>query len=79
MTPLLEVIFVTLTENSSAKTNDTQWLSSDQEISTSPKIAVETHVHAQYGTKTTTLFLLPSLSLYYKAVQCNQKTPIPVS
>ena len=52
--PILEVIFVTLTENSSVITNDTQWTS---EISRPPEIAVGTHFHAQHGTKTIPVFL----------------------
>ena len=49
--PVLEVIFVTLTENSSVVTNDTS------EISTSPEIAVVTNFHARHGTTTTPVFL----------------------
>ena len=55
MTPILEEIFVTLTEISSVVTNDTQgtW-----KISAPPEIAVGTHCDVQHGTKTTPVFLL---------------------
>ena len=45
MTPILEIFFLTLTENSSVV------------ISTRPEIAVGTHFHVQHGTKRTLLFL----------------------
>ena len=48
-TPILEVIFATLTENSSVITNDTQ---GPQKYPTPQEIAVGTHFHAQHGTKT---------------------------
>ena len=45
---------MTLTENSSVITNDTQgpW-----KISTPPEVAVGTHFHAKHGTKTISVFL----------------------
>ena len=51
-TPFFEVIFVTLTENSSFVTNDTQ----EPHISTPTKVAVGTHFHVRHGTKTTPVF-----------------------
>ena len=54
MTPILEVVFVTLTEISSVITNVIQgpW-----KISAPPEIAVGTHFYAQHDTKTTPVFL----------------------
>ena len=49
--PVLKVIFVNPTENSSVVTNDTS------EISTSPETAVVTNFHAPHGTATTSVFL----------------------
>ena len=45
---------MTLTENLSVVTNDTQ---GSREISTAPEIAVGTHFHVRHGTKTISLFL----------------------
>ena len=53
-TLILEVFFVSLTQNSSIVTNDTNWTS---ETSTLLGIAVETHFHARHGNKTTTVHL----------------------
>ena len=50
----LEEIFLTCTEKSSAMTNDSERPSG---ISTTSEIAVATHFHAQYASKTTTVFL----------------------
>ena len=54
MTPILEEIFVTLTEISSVVTNETL---GTRKISAPPEIAVGTHFDAQHGTKTTPVFL----------------------
>ena len=79
-TLILEVIFVTFTYNPSVLTSDTQ---SCSEISTPPEIDVEIHFYAQHGTKSSLVFLpadreTSCWSPYYRVVQCNQKTPIPV-
>ena len=42
-TPILEVVFLSLTENASVVTNDTQ--NETSEIPTPPEIAVGTHFH----------------------------------
>ena len=52
-TPILEVIFATLTENLSI-TNDTH---RPQKYSTSPELVVGTHFHARHGTKAILVFL----------------------
>ena len=44
-----------------------KWHPETSEISTPPKILVETHFHARH------------CSPFYQAVQCNHKTPIPLS
>ena len=81
-TPVFEVIFTTLTENSSIITNDTK---GPQNIHITGYNCSST-IHTQHDTKTTLVFLpvdgetscllLPS---YYHAARCNQKTTIPVS
>ena len=53
-TPILEVIFVTLTEN---YIYHNKWNPVNMEISTVQNIAAGTHLHAQHGTKTTPAFL----------------------
>ena len=50
---ILELILVTLTENTSVVTNDTQGHQEQQ----THKIAVGTHMHAHHNTKTTPLYL----------------------
>ena len=85
-TPILEVIFVTLTENSSVVTNDTQGPHTTRNIHTTRKSCRETHFHVQHYPKTIPVFLpadreaswllLPSYAFllsYYQVVQCNQK------
>ena len=53
MTPIFEVIFFTLTDNSSVVTRHP----GASEISTSPEIAVGTHFNVRHGTKTILVFL----------------------
>ena len=50
---ILELSLMTLTENTSVVTNDTQGHQEQQ----THKIAVGTHMHAHHNTKTTSLFL----------------------
>ena len=83
MGPILELIFLTLTEKSFVVTNDSQ---AALVLPTPLEIAVWTHFLAQHGTKTTPIFLsadgeasyyyLQVSSPYYQAAQCNEKTPI---
>ena len=54
MRPILELIFLTLTEKSFVVTNDSQ---AALVLPTPPEIAVRTHFLAQHGTKTTPIFL----------------------
>ena len=54
MGPILELIFLTLTEKSFVVTNDSQ---AALVLPTPPEIAVWTHFFAQHGTKTTPIFL----------------------
>ena len=81
---ILEVIFVTLTENSSVVKNNTQ---GTLEISTPQEIAVRPHFHVRHGTTQYFYLLIEKpfgryfqvWSPYYQAAQCYHKTPLPVS
>ena len=84
---MIEAIFVTLTEHTSAITNDT--LGPQKYPYHWKLLQGYTSMH-RHGTKTTMIFLSAEIekplgcyfqdrSPYYQAAQCNQKTPILVS
>ena len=80
-TPILKVIFVNLTENSSAVTNDTQGPQKYPQNYTLPcanmALKLPRYFYLLMEKPLGRYFLV--WSPYYQAAQCNQKTLIPVS